>query len=97
MNTRSILILTAILPLAVLVTIGLVSQSTSIKKSIKLPPATQSKPPTVNVENRTYCLPLGRMLSPQRSDGRSPNYRPLRKGVGATNKSKRRKLPSKPR
>lgn len=38
MNTRSILILTAILLLGVLVTIGLVSQSTSIKKSIKPPP-----------------------------------------------------------
>ncbi|PHX58043.1 MAG: hypothetical protein CK553_01365 [Opitutia bacterium] len=59
MNTRSILILTAILPLGVLVTIGLVSQSTSIKKSIKLPPATQSKPPTVNMEKRDLLPAAG--------------------------------------
>jgi len=66
MNTRSILILTAILLFGVLVTIGLVSQSTSNTKtdssraaegatglgakSIKLAPDTQSQPPTVNVE-----------------------------------------------
>ena len=59
MKTRSILILTAIVPLAVLVTIGLVSQSTSIKKSIKLPPATQSKPPTVNIEKRDLLPAAG--------------------------------------
>ena len=59
MKTRSILILTAIVPLAVLVTIGLVSQSTSIKKSIKLPPATQSKPPTVNMEKRDLLPAAG--------------------------------------
>ena len=59
MKIRSILILTAILPLAVLVTIGLVSQSTSIKKSIKLPPATQSKPPTVNMEKRDLLPAAG--------------------------------------
>ena len=59
MKTRSILILTAIVPLAVLVTIGLVSQSTSIKKSIKLPLATQSKPPTVNMEKRDLLPAAG--------------------------------------
>ena len=59
MSTRSFLILTAILPLAVLVTIGVVSQSTSIKKSIKLPPATQSKPPTVNMEKRDLLPAAG--------------------------------------
>jgi hypothetical protein len=59
MKTRSILILTAILVFGVLVTIGLVSQSTSIKKSIKLPPATQSKPPTVNMEKRDLLPAAG--------------------------------------
>ena len=66
LKTRAILILAAILLFGVLVTIGLVSKSTSDTKtdsskaaegatelgakSIKLAPATQSKPPTVNVE-----------------------------------------------
>jgi len=50
MNTRSFLILTAILLFGVSVTMVLVSQSTSDTKSIKLAPATQSQPPTVNVE-----------------------------------------------
>ena len=59
MKTRSILILTAIVPLAVLVTIGLVSQSTSIKKSIKPPLATMSKPPTVNIEKRDLLPAAG--------------------------------------
>ena len=59
MSTRSFLILPAILFFGVLVTIGLVSQSTSIKKSIKLPPATQSKPPTVNMEKRDLLPAAG--------------------------------------
>ena len=49
-NTRSFLILTAILLFGVSVTMVLVRQSTSDTKSIKLAPATQSQPPTVNVE-----------------------------------------------
>jgi len=52
MNTRAILIPTAILLFGVLVTIGLVSQSTSDTKRIKLARASQSKPPTVDVEKR---------------------------------------------
>jgi len=52
MNTRSFLILTAILLFGVSVTMVLVSQSTSDTKSIKLAPATQSKPPTVDVEKK---------------------------------------------
>ncbi len=68
MNTRAILIPTAILLFGVLVTIGLVSKSTSDTKtdsskaaegatglgakSIKLAPAAQSRPPTVDVEKR---------------------------------------------
>ena len=59
MKTRSLLILTAILLFGVLVTIGLVSQSTSIKKSIKPPLATQSKPPTVNMEKRDLLPAAG--------------------------------------
>ena len=43
-NTRSFLILTAILVFGVLVTIGLVSQSTSDTKSIKL--ARANSPPS---------------------------------------------------
>jgi hypothetical protein len=63
MNTRAILILTAILLFGVLVTMGLVSQSTSDTKTdssktaegatglgAKRARAAQSKPPTVNVE-----------------------------------------------
>ncbi len=75
MNTRSFLIPTAILLFGVLVTIGLVSQSTSDTKtdsskaaegatglgakSIKLARATQSQPPTVDVEKSDLQLAAG--------------------------------------
>ena len=82
MKIRSILILTAILPLAVLVTIGLVSQSTSIKKSIKLPPATQSKPPTVNMEKRDLLPAVGEKFDPSEIRQALSELLALKEGVG---------------
>ena len=82
MKIRSILILTAILPLAVLVTIGLVSQSTSIKKSIKLPLATQSKPPTVNMEKRDLLPAVGEKFDPSEIRQALSELLALKEGVG---------------
>ena len=82
MKIRSILILTAILPLAVLVTIGLVSQSTSIKKSIKLPPATQSKPPTMNMEKRDLQPAVGEKFDPSEIRQALSELLALKEGVG---------------
>ena len=85
MNTRSILILTAILLFGVLVTTGLVLKSTSDTKtdssrvtegaaevngtelganSIKLAPASQDKPPTVNVKKSDLQPATGEKLDP---------------------------------
>ena len=83
MKIRSILILTAILPLAVLVTIGLVSQSTSIKKSIKLPPATQSKPPTVVVEKSDLQPAAGEKFDPSEIRQALSELLALKEGVGS--------------
>ena len=83
MKIRSILILTAILPLAVLVTIGLVSQSTSIKKSIKLPQATQSKPPTVNMEKRDLLPAAGEKVESSEIRQALFELQALQKGGGS--------------
>lgn len=83
MKTRSFLILTAILPLGVLVTIGLVSQSTSIKKSIKLPPANQSKPPTVNMEKSDLQPAAGEKFDPSEIRQALSELLALQKGGGS--------------
>ena len=100
MNTRAILILTAVLLIGVLVTIGLVSQSTSDTKtesskaaegatglgakSIKRARASQSQPPTVNVEEFLQAADGGnfdpsqiRELTPKQAELRSRSSRGL--------------------
>jgi hypothetical protein len=83
MKTRSLLILTAILLFGVLVTIGLVSQSTSIKKSIKPPLATQSKPPTVNVEKSDSKPAAGEKFDPSEIRQAFSELQALKKGGGS--------------
>ena len=83
MNTRSFLMLTAILVFGVLVTIGLVSQSTSIKKSIKPPPATMSKPPTVNVEKRDLLPAAGEKVESSEIRQALSELQALEKGGGS--------------
>ena len=84
MKTRSLLILTAILLFGVLVTIGLVSQSTSIKKSIKPPPlATQSKPPTVNAEKSDSKPAAGEKFDPSEIRQALAELQALQKGSGS--------------
>jgi hypothetical protein len=91
MNIRSILILTAILLLGVLVTIGLVSQSTSIKKSIKPPPATMSKPPTVNVEKRDLLPAAGEKVECSEIRQALSELQALEKGGGSNQQIQEKK------
>jgi len=91
MKTRSILILTAILPLGVLVTIGLVSQSTSIKKSIKPPLATQSKPPTVSVEKKDLLPATGEKVESSEIRQALSELQALQKGSGSVQQIQEKK------
>ena len=91
MNTRSFLILTAILVFGVLVTIGLVSQSTSIKKSIKPPPATMSKPPTVNVEKRDLLPAAGEKVESSEIRQALSELQALEKGGGSNQQIQEKK------
>ena len=91
MNTRSILILTAILLFGVLVTIGLVSQSTSIKKSIKPPLATMSKPPTVNVEKRDLLPAAGEKVESSEIRQALSELQALYKGGGSNQQIQEKK------
>ena len=91
MKARSILILTAILLFGVLVTIGLVSQSTSIKKSIKPPPATQSKPSTVNVEKSDPKPAAGEKFDPSEIRQALAELQALQKGSGSVQQIQEKK------
>lgn len=91
MKTRSILILTAILLLGVVVTIGLVSQSTSIKKSIKLPRAAQSKPPTVNMEKRDLLPAAGEKAESSEIRKALSELQALEKGAGSVQQIQEKK------
>jgi len=91
MKTHSILILTAVLLFGVLVTIGLVSQSTSIKKSIKPPLATQSKPPTVNVEKKDLLPATGEKVEFSEIRQALSELQALQKGSGSVQQIQEKK------
>ena len=100
MNTRSILILTAILLFGVLVTIGLVNQSTSNTKTdsskaaegatvlgakrIRPARATQSKPPTVDVKKRDSQPGAREKFDPSEIRKALSELQALEKGGGST-------------
>ena len=99
MNTRSILILAAILLFGVLVTMGLVSQSTSDTKTdsskaaegatglgakrIRPARATQSKPPTVKVEKRDLQPAAREKFDPSKIRQALSELQALEKGGGS--------------